>query len=240
MPGFGNPLSFVLGGGPSPQEQVYDAIYQAVGDGLRARPRSIVETWRMAKSRGLAAVMQDDRATMQAFPDKATDYLPVYEQILRIVPASDQSEQERRDVVTARYTRSIDATYPKLAAQLDTIDPLFQILTLPYTLTRTTDVGVRAFEDWDPSDPLASGPDYGGGREHTVIPNFSDDFVLAVFLDVGPGAFNVTNQRALELAKQELNESLPAWVDFRVFTALGFILDQDLLDVTAFGDGVYP
>lgn len=240
MAGFGNPLSFLLGGGPSPQEQVYDAHYQAVGDGLRAPAGSIVEAWRMAKARGIAAAQQDDRATLQAFPDHCTDFLPVYEEILRIVPTSDQTEQDRRDAVVARYTRSIDATYPKLEQKLESIDPLFEILTLPFQYTRTTDSGVRAFEDWDPSDLLASGPAYGGGRKNTVVPNFSDDFVLGVFFNVGGGSFSPAYQRSLELAKQELNESLPAWVDFRVFTALGFILDLDLLDVTAFGDGVYP
>lgn len=244
MPGLGNPLAFALGGGPSGQELAYDSLRQAVGDGLRARVGSIVEKWRMAKARGLAAIVQDDRAAMQAFPNLATDFLEVYEEILRIVPPSGTSETDRRDTVVARYTRTVDATHPKLLAQLQALDPLFEILIIEPELTRTTDVGVRAFQDFNPASPLACGPAFdlhvGTSEKNSSVPNFSDDFILYVLLDIGGGTFTPAHRRAILAAQDELNESLPAWVDFRTFTAVGFILDLDLLDVTVFGDGVYP
>lgn len=244
MAGLGNPLAFVLGGGPAPNELVHDALFQAVGDGLRSRPTSIVEKWRMARARGLAAIVQDDRAALQAFPNLATDFLEVYEAILRIVPEPGSSDDERRTEVVRRYTRTIDATHPKLLAALVALNPLFEILTLEPSLTRTTDVGARAFQDYNPASPLACGPAFdlhvGGSQTCSAFPNFSDDFILYVLLDVGGGAFTPAHQRSLLAAQDELNESLPAWVDYRLFTAVGFILDLDLLDVTVFGDGIYP
>jgi len=67
---------------------------------------------------------------------------------------------------------------------------------------------------------------------------FSNDFILHVLFDIGVGAPSIPNQRTLVEAREELNETLPAWVDFRLFTVCGFILDQDLLDITAMCDGV--
>lgn len=237
--GLGEPLSLALGGGPSPQEEVYDAMYQNVGDGIQAGPDTLVEEWRWARARGLAACTMDDRAAYQAFPDLSIDYLPVWEDILGIPPDPNASITERQETVLAEYTRAIDASFPKLQAALTEIDPLMSILLIPRDLVRTTEPG-RAFQDWDPNDPLASGPPFNlpGGRTESVLPNFSDDFIIAVLFDVGAGAISVSNQRKLSDAQNELNESLPAWVDSRLFTACGFILDTDILDVTAFCDGV--
>lgn len=242
MAGLGNPLSFELGGGPSPQEQVYGAMYQNVGDGIQAPPDTLVEKWRMARARGIAAFTLDDRAATQAFPDLSTDYLPVWEDILSIQPDPAATEQERRETVLTQYTRVIDATYPKLLSALQDLDSLFSILLIPTQFTRTTAPG-RAFQDWDPAAPGASGPPFNlgvgpVGDKATAFPNYSDDFVLFVLFNVGAGAISVSNQRTLADAIGLLNESLPAWVDFRVFSSCGFVLDQDLLDVTAMCDGI--
>ncbi len=242
MAGLGNPLSFPLGGGPSPQEMVYDAMFQNVGDGIQAGPDTLVEKWRMAKARGIAAFAQDDRVMDQAFPDISTDYLPVWEDILGIPFDSNASEAQRQEVVLAAYTRVIDASFPKLESGLKDIDNLMDILLLPQAFVRTTVPG-RAFQDWDPSDPQASGPAFnlvgaGAGANATAFPNFSDDFIVLVLFNVGAGALAVANQLKLAAAEDELNESLPAWVDFRLFTSCGFILDQDLLDITALCDGI--
>lgn len=242
MAGLGNPLSLPLGGGPSPQEQVYDAMYQNVGDGIQAGPDTLVEKWRWARARGIAAFAQDNRAAAQAFPDISTDYLEVWEDILQIPPDPSASVAQRQETVLAEYTRAIDASYPKLLEQLQSIDALMDILLIPPDLTRTTVPG-RAFQDWDPADAQASGPPFniaGGasGSEVTSFPNFSDDFILFVLFNVGVGALTVENQRRFAEGQAELNESLPAWVDFRLFTSCGFILDQDLLDITALCDGI--
>lgn len=237
MAGLGNPLSFELGGGPSPQESVYDAVYQNVGDGIRSSPNSLVESWRVARARGVAAAEGDGRAAMQAFPDLSTDYLPIFEDLLGIVPAADASEQERRNSVENAWTRTIDATYPKLDDSLQSLDPLFSILLLPYEYSRVTVPG-RAFEDWDPGDSLACGPAFNTGLTYTNYPNYSDDFVLFLLFDVGSALNDPSNQRTLQEALDLLNESLPSWVDFRLFANCGFVLDEDDLDITAFCDGI--
>ncbi len=239
--GLGDPLSLRLGGGPSAQEEVYDAMFQNVGDGIQGPPDSLVEKWRNAKARGIAAFTQDDRATAQAFPDISTDYLPVWEDILGITPDPSASEAQRQATVLAAYTRTIDASFPKLQSALTDIDALMTILLIPHDLVRTTVPG-RAFQDWDPSSPQASGPPFNlgpaGTGTDTLLPNFSDDFIITVLFDVGAGVLSVANQRKFADAEALLNESLPAWVDFRLFTTCGFILDTDLLDITAMCDGV--
>lgn len=241
--GLGEPLSLALGGGPSPQEEIYDAMFQNVGDGIQAPEGTLVEKWRNARARGIAVFTQDDRATAQAFPEISTDYLPVWEDILDIPPNPGASIAERQAIVLTAYTRSIDASFPKLTQSLQAIDPLMSIILIPHDLIRTTVPG-RAFEDWDPSSPQASGPPFnlsassGVGVTATAFPNFSDDFVLVVLFDVGLGVLSVANQRKFAEAQALLNESLPAWVDFRLFTECGFILDQDILDVTLLCDGI--
>ncbi len=240
--GLGEPLSLALGGGPSPQEEVYDAMRQNVGNGIQGPEGSLVEKWRNARARGIAAFTQDDRAASQAFPDISTDYLPVWEDILDIPPQPGASLSERQATVLVAYTRVIDASFPKLEDGLKSIDELMSILLIPHDLIRTTVPG-RAFEDWDPTDPSASGPPFrlnagGVGNTATGFPNFSDEFILTVLFDVGAGLLSVTNQRSFAEAQDLLNESLPAWVDFRLHTACGFILDQDLLDVTLLCDGI--
>lgn len=243
MAGLGNPLSFELGGGPSPQEQVYDAMYQNVGDGIQSQPDSLVEKWRRSRARGIAATQLDDRAATQAFPDLSTDYLPVWEDILKIPFDPGASEAQRQATVLAEYTRTIDATFPKLDATLQGLDPLLNILQLPHDLTRVTVPG-RGFEDWNPAAIDASGPPFNlaatgsAGDNATGFPNFSDDFILFMLYDIGVGIPSAPAQRTMVEAQEEMNESLPAWVDFRLFTVCGFILDQDLLDITALCDGV--
>lgn len=240
--GLGEPLSLALGGGPSPQEEIYDAMFQNVGDGIQGPVDSLVEKWRNARARGIAVFTQDDRATAQAFPEISTDYLPVWEDILDIPPNPTASTAERQAIVLAAYTRVIDASFPKLTSALQDIDSQMSILLIPHDLVRTT-VPARAFEDWDTASPQASGPPFrlgasGVGDNATGFPNFSDDFVLIVFFDVGLGVLSVANQRKFAEAQALLNESLPAWVDFRLFTECGFILDQDILDVTLLCDGI--
>ena len=240
--GLGEPLSLALGGGPSPQEEIYDAMFQNVGDGIQSSDDSLVEKWRNARARGIAVFTEDDRATAQAFPDISTDYLPVWEDILDIPPDPAASITERQATVLAAYTRIIDASFPKLQDALTTIDALMTILLVPHDLIRTTVPG-RAFEDWDPTNSLASGPPFNLGTgsvgdNATGFPNFSDDFILFVLFDIGPGILSVANQLKFAEAQVQLNESLPAWVDFRLFTECGFILDQDPLDITALCDGI--
>lgn len=218
--------------------EIYDALFQAVGDGLRGQPDSIVEAWRMAKAEGLTVASRDGRAILQAWPSTAYDFIPVYEEILGVTVDPTLTTEQKQQALSVAYTQAIDAVLGSIAAQLAAIDPAFTVVEYPYEQAVTTETGVRAFEDWDPLDPLASGPAYGlATRSHTLWPNYSTDFILYAWLDT-PGSLSVSDQRSLTAAAEQLNTILPAWVDFRVFKSAGFILDLDLLDVTVFADGV--
>lgn len=242
MGALGNPLSLTLGGGPTPSESIYDALYQNVGTGLRSAPGSLVEEWRMARARGIAAATSDERAAHLAFPDLTEDFLPVWEEILGVSPPVGSSLEDRRIQVTVAYTRLIDATWNSIEETLAGIDPLLSVLILPPEYVRTTIPG-RAFQDWNPADPAASGPAYNlypgsGGTTASGFPNYSDDFVLFLKFDVGAAILSPSNQRTLAAVELALSESLPAWVDWRIYSDCGFILDDDLLDATVFCDGL--
>lgn len=233
--GGGNPMPFEVGGGPSSSELAYEAMRAAVGLGGAAEDGTIEAAWRMARARGLRAAFCDGRAAANYLPDRATDALPVYEEILDVVAAPGTSDQERRDAVTDRWTQVPDATTAALQAELQEIDALFSIIDGDRDSAATTVLG-RAFEDWTPSDPDASGPAFGGGRKSTLWPNYSSDFHCLVLYALSAGAITVSARNNIERAKALLNEALPAWVDFLFSrTTTGFTLDTDLLDLGSFG-----
>jgi len=221
-------------------ELAYEALFQAVGDGLRGGPDSVVEAWRASRAEGLSVATVDGRAVLQAWPDRATDFLPVYEELLGVALDPSLSVEDRQAALAVLYTQAIDAVLGSIVLQLQMIDPLFVVVGMPYEQSVTTEIGVRAFSDWDPLDPAASGPAFDlPGRTVSLVPNYSTDFIVYAWLNT-PGPLTSTDQRSLNLAADQLNSMLPAWVDFRVFKSAGFILDLDLLDVTMFGDGVLP
>lgn len=227
-------LPFRLGGGKAPHELAYEALKSAVGIGGSSPDGTIVEAWRWAKARALAAIFMDRRASLQAFPHTATSGIVSFEQRMMIALSADAEEQERRAAVTRAWVDTASAVHEELLASLQAIDLRFNLVFQNYTAMRDSGPA-RAFEDWDPSDPLASGPAYATGLSGTQFPNYSDEFVSRVVLDVGgtPSPFDL---RQMRLGIDLLKRALPAWIDFAVFTeADGFILDQDLLDVTAFG-----
>ena len=250
--GGGNPFAFEIGGEASKTEQAYDLLKQSVGIGNSAPgdpEDTIIESWRFARSRGLAAVINDDRAAQQNDPRFATDFIPVYEQLLlKWFPGGTPDETKRKELADL-WTREIDSTLPKLEADLQQIEPTVTLEVIDYDpldptaardQTRDTQPG-RFFEDWDPADPDASGPPFNllagpGFATITNFPNYSDDFILRVKYPLPVGTLSAFNKRQIQRMQDFLNEALPAWVGFTIFTKEGgFILDQDLLDVTVFG-----
>lgn len=242
MAGLGNPLSFGLGGERSPQELAYIAMRDAVGVGNSAPGEpldSIIEAWRMARARGLAASIDDDRAAIQIDPEFATDFIPVYENLLgRFFPLATD-DQARRDELTTEYVRSLQAAFAPLQARLQLLNPGAVFEFLPRAQTRDTQFG-RVFEDHDPLSVAASGPEMlvdppNSGPKVSSFPNFSSDFIVRVlsppliFLN-----FTEDDRRVIRQMITLLNEVLPSWIDFRIYISCGFILDIDLLDVTVF------
>lgn len=240
--GIGQPLPLEIGGGPDQSDAYYRALKSAVGTGGSAARETIREAWRMARARALSASYADDRAAAQAFPQLVTDYLPVYEELLGIDPPPGATDDQRRQVVVERWTRAIDASWPKLEDALQSIDALLSLVLLDHQYTRESQQG-RGFEDYDPGSPDAAGPAFnlvtgaGDGDDLTSWPNFSDEFRIYVHFNTGGPISNPQQKTVLEV-RELLNESLPSWVDYTLFTTCGFILDQDLLDVTVFCDGI--
>lgn len=236
----GSPLSFALGGGPDPALAAYEALRSAVGVGGAAPggpSDSIVEAFRYAKARGLAAVFDEERAVAQISPALATDLLEMYEQLLnKFFPLSVGDEQRRRELAAA-WVKFVSATGPNVLAELQALDATITIASVSQEATREVQFG-RSFEDWDPASPQASGPAFGqvvGPPKCSAVPNYSDEYHLFVSLPLGSGVMTPTGARTIARIGEVLGEGLPAWVDWNVYTShAGFILDRDLLDVTAF------
>jgi hypothetical protein len=233
--GGGNPLPFEVGGGPTTAEQAHKFLKSAVGvGGSSPDDESIEAQWRFARARGVVAAFADERAVSQAFPDRATDYIPVYEDILAL-SSGGLSDEDRRLLILDRWIAGLSAVTDELETELQEIDPLFSIVEIDRDDVAVTEPG-RGFEDWNPASGDAAGPAFGGGRSSTEWPNFSRDFICYVEYALGSGPITAENERRIERAKTVLNNALPSWVSFSIYTTdVGFILDQDVLDITAFG-----
>jgi hypothetical protein len=237
--GGSNPIPRQVGGGKALVERIYWAMRAAVGEGnyaVETPPASTIEgAWRWARAQALASAQADERAVMQMYPDRATDMIEVYEEILGITAPSASSDEERRQEIVRRWVLAVTAVQEELEDELQLIDPLFSIIYSSYDASDTTEAG-RAFEDYLPADPAASGPPFNGGRSSTDWPNYSADFIVIVLYDIGAGVLSAEQLRRVEQAKEVLNRALPAWVAFSIIVnpTGGFILDQSPLDFGTF------
>jgi len=237
--GAGNPFGFELGGGPSRVEQVNSALKSAVGEGGSAIDGTMEAEWRLAKARGWASSLSDERAMYQTWPDTADEGgIETFEELLAVVPEAAQTLQDRRDVVTPLWTQVSSATTPDLTLELEAIDPSVAIVSFANRDSVTTTVPGRAFQDFNPADPEADGPIFfpGFAAKETLFPNFSQDFILFVSYPLPPGVLTKTDLAVIFAIQALLEKSLPAWCNFQITTKLNplscFELDADLLDLT--------
>lgn len=226
--GWNNPLPALCGGGTTDTERVYRMLKAAVGKGGSARDENAIESiWRQARARAIACGLSfDERAALQAFPNKATDGLLYYERLLMIALSDSASEQERREVAAARFTESASIVGNEIDSHLETIDERLEVIPPDPAQSTTTNPG-RKFEDLLAAEP------YGGGRKGTKLPNYSTAFVLTVLLDLDGDLPDVEDQRVLLEVKRYLAEVLPAHVGVVVCTHVGFRLGIDRLGLTA-------
>lgn len=234
--GYGNPLPARLGGGPSDAEKIYRFLRACVGEGFASGTGTIEDFWRWARARAWAAGQADERAVMQAFPDRATDAIPLYEDLLDQIPAPGETDQERRDEATAAWTDPATAISPELLLALQAIDPNLSIVGPP--TARTYDQSVetqhgRAFQDWQQSGK-SCGPAFGN-RSGTDWPNFSSGYAIVVLYNIAPVVIPTAEHLAvMAQARKLLDKVLPAWVDYRVLTSVaGFFCNLSPLDYTA-------
>ena len=239
MAGFGDPFALELGGGPSAADKVYGDLRSAVGEGNRgAEDASIVEAWRMAVARGVAAAVCDERAALQVSPLTATEALPRFEERLRHRLPADATEQDRRDALLPLHVRRVDPTGPSLLARVRAINPGASLISQSRTTQTETQLG-RAVEDHDPGHAMAAGPAFNlvaglAGSKVTAVPNYSGAHLLIVQSPLLGSVFQQQDAKSLQRIWKLLDEEVPAWVDLRVFASCGFYLDRDPLDATAF------
>ncbi len=219
MLGAGNVLPMQVGGGPTPTEQAYAQLREAVGEGGSARDDSGIEgLWRWCRAKGLAVgASPERRAAIQAFPRFATDILPYYERVLQIVPAAGSTIAERAEAVSIRWHEKAVAATPDLALELQKLDPRLSLLEEPEERSITTHFG-RAFEAHDED---AEGPRFNleSGRRYTELPNYSTRQVVRVRFTLGyPGAPSAADRLILLRAKKLLRRSIPSDTSFTIST----------------------
>jgi hypothetical protein len=226
--GWNNPFPLLMGGGTTDTQRVYRMLKAAVGKGGSARSDDAIEAiWRQARARAIACGLSaDERAALQALPNKATDGLLYYERLLLIALASTASEQDRRDAAAARYTETASLVSNEMEAHLAGIDERLEVLAVDTALTTTTNAG-RRFQDHAASEP------FGGGRKGTKLPNYSTVFLVTVLLELDGEQPDVEDRRVIAEAKRYLADALPAWVGLRLCTHVGFRLGVDRLGLTA-------
>ena len=226
--GWHNACPFELGGGPTEEENVYEAMRRAVGEGGSAVSDAGIDgLWRQARASAIAALGTcAERAALQALPDRATDHLGEYEGLLGLVPAG--AERERRDAVVAEYARRLYADLPHLSAELQKLDARLRIEMLDPSRAFAIVPG-RAF------GPRGAGsedaPPYGP-TSATAWPMYATAFHLRVLFAVGSAPLSPADRASVARAKSILRDVLPAWMDFSVRTKVGFTLDRDRLDLT--------
>jgi hypothetical protein len=237
--GWQNGLPFQIGGGESDTETVYRALRQSVGgrEGGGAGPEGGIEdAWRMAKAEAIAAAgAVEERAALQAFPQHATDFLDVWESTLGVPPAG--STADRQAACAAALTAQVSAIVPHLRTEIQRVAPNADVDALP---------DADAVASWFGKvlGARTGAPPVGYGQTAGVTAatwaNFSDHFVLRVRFVLPAGVVAPPTEELAQLAAL-LNATLPAWVDWSVYTSVGFFFDggedgSSLFDVTTFGE----
>lgn len=229
MLGWANPLPMTVGGEPSPTEQIYSALREAVGIGGSADDDSGLDgLLRAADATVLAAAASgSDRAVANGFPALATDLLRYWERLLLSPLTEDAALEHRQAEVSRLLTERVRNNEATLSERLSALDSRLS-LSVPNYAQATVTVPGRAFEDRAGLQP------FGGLRRSTAVPNYSSAFVQTLVFDVGAGVVPTTaEQRTLREAVDYLNSVLAAWTIVQVVTSTGFTLDTDLLDLTA-------
>jgi len=230
-----SPFPASLGGGNSPMIDVYNDMYRHVGVNNTGAEGSIIEEWRLSRARGIAASQAFVRAFYNGFPETSTDKIKMYEDMLGITAGAGDTEQDRRDRIVNLWYSIDTAITSDLEGRLQEIDPNFSILELNRVYASATVQG-RPFGDFNPADPSACGPAFGGGRSSSDYANYSSGYICFVRYDITAGTITDEQIKRIALAEEILQKSLPAWCDYVIATSVltGFILDRDLLDIGAF------
>lgn len=216
---YGDAFPFSFGGAEADAERIWRELRKLIGEGGPGPEGGLEDLWRQCKAQAIAAALGAyERAVLQAFPQTATDHLPLVEKMLG---TSAATPHERRAAATTAYTRELGADVPTLRAELQQIDARFDVLDRDPATVETTQLG-KTFEGRGDELIASAKPNYSGFDEIVVTYDLADG-------DEVPPA------TSLAAAESYLNEALPSWVDHYVIAAdLGFYLDESPLDFTGF------
>ncbi len=215
--GWGNSLPLEIGGSSTEIEAIYDALRSAVGIGGAGPVDGLEDLWRQSKAIGLAAATTSiERAALQALPMYASDHLPVYEQLLGIVPGADETDAARVAAISTAWTNTLRADGEGLGLAIQAIDVRAGLDYLPNATGELVTFG-KAF------GPRPDDGSYGTSTQ-TDIPNWSTDFCQLVTYALDPGQTNIPTTILLTL-RRVLTEVLPSWVDYQINNGYGFYMD---------------
>lgn len=229
MGSFGGRATFPieLGGDDTALEKTYVAFRGMLGvGGVSVDDGGIDGLLLTAWAIGIAAIYAfDERAALQFFPDVSIDLIPVFEDILRIVPDAGATEEDRRIAVAVAWTKQLSAEIPTLSTILKSIDPRFSVLDPAWATAQVTIRG-RAFEPYAPGPATGQAFRLGadGSKGWSDYPMFSTRDVVSVLLDLGSGTVpGLAEKRLISEALKILDEVLPSFVRPQVVTSVGLI-----------------
>lgn len=236
-----NPFPMQFGGDPTEIENVHLSLREMTG-GETGGPGpldGVDDSLRQAKATSIAfADAAVERAFLQAFPNHATDALPLWEKLL-LTSGADDTEVALREALTVAYRSPNGATTPHLIAALTAISPL---LSIELEDPDETVVAIPG-KYFAPDDNVP--PFYSGLSTHVSArkPNFSSRDILRVVYALPVGE-TVIPDDIVELVTVLLTERLPSRETWTLTTLSpdgpGFFLDggisgDSLLDLTPLG-----
>jgi hypothetical protein len=230
-----NPIPFVLGDAVSPTEASYTSLKSMVGEHGYGSDTGIEGEWRLAKAVALGALSTgDERAVLQAYPQEASDFVPVYEAQFGITTNELEGIEPRAKRIAEQYTTVPRTWGAELQAALTALDPRITLLHLPYEKVDITHHGRPFDTSNEPSRPFAQ-----PGVDYTIsaYPNVEGDTTVIVLFELDPGAMPTANNiETRTKIVSLLNTVLPSWCDFTILLdSTPFTLDFSRLDAAGFG-----
>jgi len=227
--GWTNQFPLQIDGGQTDIERLY---YELVaGWGNRTKAGGPEDELLISMAKAIRTVNAwPGRTLLESIPDRAIDNLPEFERLCRIVVPEGAWRLERQQEVGRVWTELQSAVFFKMRNGIKAIDSRFELVPHP-TATATRTVPGLPFEPQDGSFPFR----FTGGRTHSLFANLSTDFKWRVQLVGATAPLTGADIDAIDKAKAYMGKRLPVWNSFNFVTKVGFILDVDPLDLTAFG-----
>lgn len=204
---------------------------RGLGRGHKVPEGGILDAWDHARAEAISSAYGQVRAAATQFwAHTATTHLPVYEDLL-LLPSTG-TDDERRIAAGVAWALKRGATQPEIRAALQEIDANLDVASRD-----TDDAATTVPGKW--LAPLSGTPDFGD-QPGSQWPNYASHYVQIVTYELPTGETQIPSA-TMAAARRQLNDQLPAWVDFTIrddgdgFYLDGGVDEDSLLDQTAFG-----